>query len=115
MKVNWPTPVSLPSTDEVVRQLAYCLRPSRQPREPESVYRALADHFALDARQRHVGRRTRSEPAWHNRVQTARKVLVAKGLMNDGPRGLWSLTDAGRAAADRWKNAEFGIPVDEGL
>jgi hypothetical protein len=66
-----------------------------------SVYGPLADRFGLNALQRHATRRDRDELAWHNRVQFARRRLVDLGYLDGSERGLWGLTPAGRAEADR--------------
>ncbi len=40
-----------------------------------------------------------SFPRWRNTVQWARNALVKDGLMaNDSPKGIWTITDAGRKA-----------------
>ncbi|MGV8027092.1 MAG: winged helix-turn-helix domain-containing protein [Anaerolineaceae bacterium] len=40
-----------------------------------------------------------SSPRWRNTAQWARNALVKEGLMaNDSPKGIWTITDAGRKA-----------------
>jgi restriction endonuclease Mrr len=70
----------------------------RPPAAPVSIYGPLAQIFGLNLAQLNARRRTRGgERAWHNRVQTARKHLVARGLMDRSKPGFWSLTVAGIA------------------
>ena len=127
MKVNWDAPVDLPKTSEVAIKLLLFM-PRDRYIEPMGAYSALADQFELDSRQRRAQRRTREEPAWHNRVQTARELLSKLGYLDPSRHGLWGLTDDGKRAAERVRNggsledpgnvqhlADLGIDVPEGL
>jgi len=82
--------------DELLKFLAAQPRPI----EPDKVYGPLADRCGLSSVHRAVPRRNRSEPAWNNLVQQARRRLVDLGFIEKlPPKGLWSLTAAGRKRA----------------
>ncbi|HEV2561115.1 MAG TPA: winged helix-turn-helix domain-containing protein [Rhizomicrobium sp.] len=101
MKVQWDNKVGLPETGSVAIWLHHFLYLRAKPVEPKEMYDQLADHFGLDTRQRHAMRHTTSEPAWHNRVQTAREHLRKLGYLDGSQFGLWSLTPDGIAAAKK--------------
>ncbi|WP_437305938.1 winged helix-turn-helix domain-containing protein [Sorangium sp. So ce388] len=71
-------------------------------------YEPLADHFALSAKARTILRSEyyaeddRREAAWHNLIQWARRRLVEERLLDSmRQRGVWRLTKAGKAEAQR--------------
>ena len=98
MKVNPPRTVVLPDTGRTEQELLLLLK--GRTLNAEDCYRILGDRFGLNAAQLHARRRTRSESAWNNRVQSARNRLVKRGLLFSAPRGVWRLTTAGKQAAD---------------
>jgi hypothetical protein len=47
------------------------------------------------------------ELRWRNRARFARLRMIEQGLLsNDSPRGIWEITDAGRAYLDRLRDVE---------
>jgi hypothetical protein len=96
---GWLRDVELIPTGKVADALLILLSHFGRPVAPDETYGPLADKFELTHEQRTVRRETRDEPAWNNRVQTARSHLVRGGLLNDGIHGLWSLTTGGQARA----------------
>ena len=94
--------LQLPSQSDVDIRLLIHLGQYRQPTEPRKLYGPLADDFKLTQEQRHIPRpgRNKSEPAWNNLVQFARRRLVDQGLIDNSRKGFWSLTAEGRKRAD---------------
>jgi restriction system protein len=66
---------------------------------PQQAYRIVADEFGLTEEQRRRLRPNTDDPAWHHRLQWARRRLLELGLMSAPQKSTWALTDAGRAAA----------------
>lgn len=99
--------VSLPKVNFVAASLLRLLHLRSTPVSPEDAYNALAHEFRLDIQQLMVRRRTRAELAWRNRVQTARRHLVDKGLLDNSVRGRWILTEAGRQRAQMVANSSL--------
>jgi restriction endonuclease Mrr len=92
--------VKLPSQSDVEDRLLHFLYRYGRPIEPKDLYGPLADDFQLTQEQRLARRRDRDEPAWHNRVQWAKRHLVGLGFIDkNSPRGWWSLTTRGRERA----------------
>lgn len=69
--------------------------------EPRKVYSLVAEHFpALTAEEQEE--RLESSPStrkWSNLVQWARQSLVEQGQIDGSQRGIWRITEAGRARA----------------
>lgn len=66
----------------------------------QRAYVILAQHFSLTAEERHAkidGQK--QELAWENLCRFARRRLVDQGLMNPGPRGMWSISAKGDETA----------------
>jgi restriction endonuclease Mrr len=81
-----------PEVEMLLIELLY----ERGQLRPEEAYDALASRFGLTNEERSlVTRGAKPENAWNNLVRFARRRLVDHGLVNQGPRGLWSLTAEG--------------------
>lgn len=65
-------------------------------------YGPLAEHFRLTPSERAQLRGDgRDEALWNNMVQWARRKLNDNGYLSPAPRGVWRLSQAGIAAAER--------------
>ena len=54
--------------------------------------------------------RTRGDSLWKNRVEWGRMHLVRVGYIDNSQRGIWTLTEAGREAAQRALDGSFKMP-----
>ena len=63
-------------------------------------YGPLADEFELSVSERDIPTNDGLRPKWNNMVQWARNELLKKGYLNNSPRGIWQLSDAGIAASE---------------
>ena len=63
-------------------------------------YKPLADHFHLSESEKTELRKDGwPAPLWNNMVQWARRKLNDSGYLEDAPRGVWKLSEAGVIAA----------------
>lgn len=90
----------LPSIGDIEAQLLHFLSLRAHSVAAQNLYTDIAEHFKLTAWQLTLKRATTHESLWHNRVQTARRNLVDKGLLDGSEHGMWSLTGRGRAVAN---------------
>jgi len=78
---------------------------------PLDLYERVAKHFpkltSADQRLRHP---RSGLPIWSNRVQWARQHLVNKGEIDASTRGIWRITDKGRARLDKAIVRLEGVP-----
>jgi len=78
---------------------------------PLELYERVAKHFPKltldDKRARHP---ISGLPIWSNRVQWARQHLVNKGEIDASTRGIWKITDKGRARLDKAIVRLEGVP-----
>ena len=94
MRDRRPNEVELPNIGQIEQQLHLYLWRRGKPVEPKEVYQALAEILKLSPAQLSARRRTRYERAWNNRVQTARKNLVERGILDGSRRGFLELDGA---------------------
>lgn len=65
---------------------------------PDQMYAALAEHFALCTHALSWRRSTdNSSTLWQTNVRFARQTNVTRGYITNRERGIWELSDAGRA------------------
>jgi len=90
--------IELPLLREVIRRGGRAL-PSSHDDHGRTVYFALADHFGLTMEEREEKFLDEGRPRskWENMVRWARRKLAEKGHLASSPRGVWQITDAGRA------------------
>jgi len=78
---------------------------------PASLYDKVATHFpqltSADQKARHPGS---GLPIWTNRVRWARQNLVIDGEIDASTRGIWRITDKGRARLDKAIVRLEGVP-----
>lgn len=65
--------------------------------QPKQAYPVVTAKFPDITEEDLVLRLKRGEPKWHNRIQWVRQVLVTAGDMANPQRGIWAITDQGRA------------------
>jgi len=68
-------------------------------KEGTAIDRELAQEFGLSAEQQAVALEGKSETVWSNRVRWVRCRLVTKGDIDGSKRGIWAVTEQGRARA----------------
>lgn len=104
----------LPPTETVAGALLHLLWLRVKPMQPKDLYGPLAELMnpPLTPEQVRLKRRTTHESKWHNRVQTARKLLLNKKWLDGSRRGFWSLTEEGQATA-RSRDSVRGLTIEE--
>src|ERR1700726_2077453 len=91
--------MAYPKQSEVELPLLKVLEESGGAAEPKDIYAKVATFFP-DVTPEDQERRMESKPSsrkWWNLVQWARQTLVEKGQIDGSTRGVWKLTDYGRA------------------
>ena len=88
----------LPVTSDVEEALLHHLRMIGGTGQPSDVYGLLGDLFGLTKAEQTTLMPRQNERHWDNRVRTARKHLVERGLLDNRVHGQWKLTTAGMAA-----------------
>jgi restriction system protein len=93
--------MSFPKQSEVELPLLKTLLGVGGKSEPKELYAKLATQFP-QLTQEDLAARMPSNPSifrWHNLVQWSRQKLVEKGEIDGSTRGIWKLTNRGRARA----------------
>jgi restriction system protein len=90
--------MSIPSEKYIEMPLLQEIEAAGGEARPSALYDKVAKHFpsltANDQQARHPGT---GIPIWSNRVQWARQHLVNKGEVDASTRGIWRITEKGRA------------------
>jgi len=74
--------------------------------KPTDIYTKVAEYFS-QLTEDDLKRKMESSPStymWHSKVQWARQALINKGHLDGSIRGIWKITEAGRARAKRLYN-----------
>jgi hypothetical protein len=111
MKPKLSGSVRLPPQPDVEDRLLHFLSMYNRFVEPKELYNDLANDLKLGQEQRLARRSSSGELAWNNLVRYAKRRLVDAGFIDhNSPRGLWRLTLAGCAEAER--RAKAKEPID---
>ncbi len=94
----------LPSSHKIEVQILLFLRARGRAIPPKDVYAPVARALGLSESQLRLKVSDGKRSKWEIRCQGARDRLVKLGLMNNGPRGIWSLTNAGEKKAAEIKD-----------
>ena len=89
----------LPKTHDVEEALLHYLKQIGGVGQPSEIYAPLGKLFELTPSEQAALMPFQNESHWENRVRTARKHLVERGLLDNRQRGVWRLTDRGLGAA----------------
>ncbi|MFM9828416.1 MAG: biotin carboxylase N-terminal domain-containing protein, partial [Sphingomonas sp.] len=84
--------LQLPKTPDVEEALLFLLQNLGGSSPSAKVYQPLAELFDLTPEQQTTWMPNQKEPHWNNRVRTARKHLVERGLLDNTQHGIWTLT-----------------------
>lgn len=108
--------MSYPKQSDVEVPLLQVLAGNGGAAEPKSIYPRVAEYFPeLTAEDQE--RRMDSKPSarkWWNLVQWARQTLVAAGQIDGSTRGVWKITELGRARLETVTEADRQEPVEGG-
>ena len=88
--------LKLPKTSDVEEALLLFLQHRDESVTPQQVYAPLGDFFSLSRSEQQEPMPRQNERHWDNRVRTARKQLVERGLLDNSQHGVWTLTEKGR-------------------
>lgn len=102
--------MSLPKQDDIELPLLEELERMGGEAQPRDVYPKVTNHFPqVTQADLHLTTK-QSGSLWENRIQFARQKLVEKGEMDKSVRGLWRITDKGRARLRRERFAPASLP-----
>jgi restriction endonuclease Mrr len=87
--------IKLPKTNDVEEALLHYLQSTGGTARPQQIYEPLGELFTLTAAERAALMPRQNESHWENRVRTARKQLVDRGLLDNSQWGVWQLTPRG--------------------
>lgn len=105
--------MAFPTQAEIEIPLLQALEVAGGEAEPGELYGPLADRFpAITSVERQERHEVSGLPKWPNRVQWARQRLVGKGEIDGSQRGVWKITDAGRARVARAATDGEPVPPD---
>ncbi len=89
----------LPKTPDVEEALLHLLQRLGGNSTPSKIYGPLGELFGLTHEEQTASMPNQNERHWDNRVRTARKHLVERGLLDNSKRGIWTLTQFGLRAS----------------
>jgi len=90
--------MAIPSTKDIELPLLQEIEAAGGEAKPSELYNKVARHFSqLTSADQKVIHPRSGLPIWRNRVQWARQHLVNKGQIDASIRGIWKITDKGRA------------------
>jgi len=110
----------MPSQTQIEVPLLLEIQAAGGEAEPRELYSRVAAHFPelMPEEMEEVLPNYPSVKRWNNRVQWARQKLVEKGELYSLRRGIWALTDKGRARLKGRENdatLSRGVPVEKTL
>jgi restriction system protein len=87
----------LPTQTEIEVPLLRAITKLGGTATPKQIYPVVTDAFPTITPDELAETLQHGEKKWHNRIQWARQRLIDSGDMESGGRGLWRITDKGRA------------------
>lgn len=98
MKKSAPPAIRVRTEQETFRPFIIALLKDEGPLETGEVMEHLADRMAEVLLDRDKQKAPTGEIRWHTVARTERKAMIDEGLMVQA-KGVWQLTDRGRAAS----------------